>query len=62
LGLAPPYGSSWDEQAILSSALTVAATLGADRQLLDDIEHALAGARHPAGAATRACPCSSVSL
>jgi hypothetical protein len=31
-----------DEQAIVSSALTVAATVGADVQLLDDMEHALA--------------------
>lgn len=31
-----------DEQAIVSSALTVAAAVGADVQLLDDMEHALA--------------------
>jgi DNA-binding SARP family transcriptional activator len=31
-----------EEQAIVSSTLTVAAPVGADVQLLDDMEHALA--------------------
>jgi len=31
-----------DEQVIVSSALTVAAAIGADVQLLDDMAHALA--------------------